>query len=106
MKHHLANGTSLAKITTLKTEKGQVIASVDSETKLAKAELHYTLDALPGKPQTRKWVTLPATLKGNTIIADAPPKKATIWFLTLEDASKTLVSSKLIFPTHKKPPKK
>lgn len=104
MEHHLKKGTALAKITSMKTEEGKVVASVDSETKLTKAELHYTLDPLQGKPQTRKWVIFPAILKGKTIIVDAPPAEATIWFLTLEDENLALVSSKLMFPVQKKQP--
>ena len=98
IKHHIDTGLPLARITSLKADKDQVKANVDSKTKLVKAELHYTLDALPGNPKTRKWVTQPGTIKKHNIIADLPPPNATIWFLTVEDERNTLVSSKLMFP--------
>jgi hypothetical protein len=69
---------------------------------LVKAELHYTLDDLPGNPKTRKWITQPATIKKNNIIADSPPENTTIWFLRLVDERNTQVSSKLMFPADKK----
>ena len=36
------------------------------------AELHYTLDDLSGNPKTRTWVSRPATIENNRIIADLP----------------------------------
>lgn len=98
IKHHTNNGIPLAKITSLKREHDQVMAIFDAKRKQVKAELHYTLDDLSGDPKIRKWVTQPATIEENKIIADLPPENATIWFLTLKDERNTLVSSKLMFP--------
>ncbi len=96
--HHINNGIPLARITSLKQEGNQITALFDAETKQVKAELHYTVDDLPGDPKTRTWVTQPATIEKNKIIANPPPDNVTIWFLTLRDERNTMVSSKLMFP--------
>lgn len=106
IRHHLKNGVPLAKIGSPQIEGELVKAPVDTKTKLIKAELHYTLDALPGNPTTRKWVTQPATIETNTIIAKRPPAEAKIWLLTVTDEDATLVSSQLMFPRREEVPSK
>ena len=96
--HHLKGGLPLARIAAPGIDKKQVAASVEAKTKLIAAELHYTTDKLPGNNRARKWVKMPATIKENCITAEGPPKDAVVWFLTVTDERKTMVSSKLMFP--------
>jgi hypothetical protein len=95
--HHLKGTAPLADIKQTTLKKGQVTADVKSETKLVSAQLHYTLDELPGHANKRKWVSVTATLKGKKISVKAPPIKTTIYFLTVKDERGTVVSSDLIF---------
>jgi dienelactone hydrolase len=99
IRHHLKNGIPLAKVSSVKVEAERVVARVESETKLVSAQLHYTLDALPGNPRARKWASRPAVLQGKEVSAKPPPKGAVIWFLTVTDDRETTVSSDLLFPT-------
>ena len=99
--HHLENGIPLARISSLNIGKEHITAHVDTKTKLVAAELHYTLDALPGDPKTRKWLKQPATIIQNKIISKLPPENTQIWFLTVKDDRNAIVSSKLIFPAKK-----
>ena len=98
IEHHLRGGVSLPQVANPVVNDKNITALVDTKTKLLKAELHYTLDALPGVPKTRKWITLPATLEQKNIVAELPPKEATIWFLTVTDERDALVSSPLMIP--------
>jgi hypothetical protein len=86
----------LARIGEPRIEGDQITATVETQTKLVKAELHYTLDPLPGTPNTRQWTSLPATIADGRIQSKPPPENATIWFLTVEDERKALVSSRLV----------
>lgn len=96
--HHLKGGAPLALVLSPGIEKGRVVASVKTQTKLVSAKLHYTTAELPGNPGARKWIETAATIVDNRIVVDLPPKNATIWFLTVIDERKTTVSSKLVFP--------
>jgi len=98
IRHHLENGMPLARISSPEITETLVSAKVDTKTKLVAAELHYTLDALPGNPRTRKWLKQPATIEQDVITSKRPPENAQIWFLTVMDERKTVVSSKLMFP--------
>jgi len=82
--------------------KEKVTASVNTKTKLLKAELHYTVDKLPGSASSRKWLRKPATITQDSIVSDLPPADATVWFLTLVDERNTLVSSTLVFSSTEK----
>ena len=97
VEHHLKGGTPLARISSPKVASKQVAADVVTKTQLVTAQLHYTLDALPGNPRTRKWITKPARIEENRIVAELPPKDSVIWFLTVTDKRNTTVSSKLVF---------
>jgi cephalosporin-C deacetylase-like acetyl esterase len=94
----LEGGVSLARIAEPEVDGKRVTAKVETQTKLVKAELHYTVDALPGDPNTRKWISQPAEIAENKIRAELPPENITIWFLTVEDERQTTVSSRLVFP--------
>ena len=96
--HHLKGGKPLPIIGPIEVGETQLVASVNSKTKLLKAELHFTIEDLRGDAKARKWVTKPATIADGSITADLPPAEATAWFLTLTDERSTLVSSALTFP--------
>ena len=97
IRHHLEGQTGLAKVGPVETKDGKLAASFDANTKQVEAQLHYTLEELPGEPKTRKWASQPASICGNSITSDLPPADATIWFLTLKDERNTVVSSELMF---------
>ena len=96
--NHLKGGVPLARIAAPEIGKKHLTASVEARTKLIAAELHYTTDKLPGNNRARKWGKMPATIEKNRITAERPPKDAVVWFLTVTDERKTMVSSKLMFP--------
>ena len=98
IEHHLKKGIPLTRVSSLKVEAGQIMASVETKTKLVSAQLHYTLDALPGNPRKRKWTSQPAALNQNTIVGKLPPDGAVIYFVTVTDERRTTVSSALAFP--------
>lgn len=93
----LNGGVPLAKIGDVSSEGNQLVASVDSKTKLVKAQLHYTLDRLPGDNRKRKWISKPAKIMDGKIFSEKAPQESTIWFLTVTDERNVLVSSELSF---------
>jgi len=95
--HYLNNRVSLAKILSIDVGEKQVTAKVDSKTKLVSAELHYTMNNLPGNPKSRKWQKQLANIDHHEITTKLPPEDARIWFLTVTDERGMVVSSKLIF---------
>ncbi|OVE74838.1 hypothetical protein BVX97_06150 [bacterium E08(2017)] len=97
IQHHLEGKPALAKIGNVMTEGSKVTADFQASTKQVEAQLHYTIDKLPGDNKKRAWLSQPAKISGNKITSDLPPKEATIWFLTLKDERDTLVSSELQF---------
>ena len=101
MNHHLKGGVSLADIGETKEIDGKVTAPVVSKAELIRAQLHYTLDALPGNSKSRKWVSVKAEIKDNQIIAKLPSAKTTIYFLTVTDQRNATVSSDLVFAKKK-----
>lgn len=92
---HLLDGKPLPKIQRPRTADGQAVAKVRSKTKLVSAELAYTTET--GPVNKRNWQKLPAQIKGTRLIAKAPPKEATIWFLTVTDSRGAVTSSELVF---------
>jgi hypothetical protein len=97
IEHYLKGGVALPVVGPATAAKGKVTASVKAPTKLTAAALHYTTAKLAGNNRARKWTALPATIADNRITAAAPPKEATVWFLTVIDERKTTVSSELVF---------
>jgi cephalosporin-C deacetylase-like acetyl esterase len=92
----LEAGTPLARIAEPEVQGNRVTAKVETRTKLVKAQLHYTKYSLPGNNKPRVWTTQDAAIVENTIQADLPAEKPTIWFLTVEDQRQATVSSRLI----------
>ncbi|MCM8528822.1 MAG: alpha/beta fold hydrolase, partial [Lentisphaeraceae bacterium] len=93
----LGKGTALAKIGKVEETSSQLIAQVESPVKLKSAELHYTLDKLPGDNRKRKWISKPAKIENGRVVSPKAPDEATIWFLTVTDERDAQVSSELAF---------
>ena len=96
IREHLEGGAPLARIAEPEVKANHVTAKVDSRTKLTKAELHYTLDPIPGDAKSRVWKTLPAEIVDNTIHAELPSEHPSIWFLNVTDERQVTTSSRLI----------
>jgi dienelactone hydrolase len=90
----LIGGTPLPRLTEPRVTGGEARVSVQSETPLTSAELHYTTDTLPNPDRT--WQTVPATMADQAITAPAPPAHARIWFFTATDERGAVVSTELI----------
>ena len=98
MAHHLKGGQPLAQMGRATNKNGQVEVKVKSKTKLVSAKLHYTFDSpVSSTPKKRKWVSQEATIDQGRIWSKAPPKNAQIWFVTVTDDRKTIVTSPLVF---------
>lgn len=69
----------------------KVQVSVQAETALKTAELHYTTDG--GPRSKRVWKSLPASLAGFGITAPRPPAGTNAWFITLTDERNAMVST-------------
>lgn len=98
MDHYLKGGIPLPLISEPQVNETQVIATVDTQTALVAAELHYSSEPLASDPNQRVWLKQTATLNGNQVIASIPPEETVVWFLTVEDERATTVSSQLVFP--------
>ncbi len=92
---YLKGGTPLPKISTPKIAGDKVLADVKSQTKLISASLEYTTDYGPNKE--RKWHSVKAEISDSKIISPLPPKDVKVWFLTVTDERKAMVSSELMF---------
>ena len=74
---------------------GKITASVQSETKLITANLHYTTGPHP-ENKTRGWKSLPLRVDGLEIHGVAPPAEATAWYMDVRDERKFVVSSEVM----------
>ncbi len=92
---HLTGGTPLPHIQRPELVDGQVRAKLQTKTRTVSAALHYTTD--PAPINKRQWQTAPARVEGSHVSAAAPPREATIWFLTATDDRGAIVSSELTF---------
>jgi len=75
-------------------EGDQVMVSVQSQTTLKKAELHFTTDAGPRSKRT--WKSLPASTAGFGITAPKPPAEANTWFIAVTDERGAMVSTEVV----------
>lgn len=98
IRQSLEGGNPLIRIAEPQIEGETITADVKTQTMMVNAELHYTLDPLPGTPKTRQWISQPATIADGKIRTKLPPKNTTIWFLTVVDERQATVSSRLVFP--------
>jgi len=76
---------------------GSVSTTVQSQTKLTEAKLHYTT-APHEQNRERAWETVDLTVDGYRVHGAAPPKEATVWYVAIRDERKAIVSSELIIP--------
>jgi dienelactone hydrolase len=97
IRQNLEGGVPLARIAEPQVAGDQITADVEARTKLVKAELHHTLDPIPGTPGTRRWISQPAVIADGQIRSGLPPANTTVWFVTVEDERHTTVSSQLVF---------
>jgi dienelactone hydrolase len=92
----LKDGTPLPQVGKLQlTQDGTVKASIKSETKITKAELHYTTET--GLRSARKWQSIPAKLNEGTATATGLPGAANTWLMTITDDRDALVTSEVGF---------
>lgn len=87
----LKGGTPLPKLTALRRDGRRVWAEVTSQTPLREAHLNYTLDT--GRWQERQWVTVPARLDGQRIVAELPEPEPTAFYLDVVDERGAMVST-------------
>ena len=92
---YIKGGTPMPVVAKPEVRDGKLIATVKSATRLVKAQLHYTIGPHPNN-KTRKWVTLPLVIDGNTIRGAAAPDKATAWYVDVTDDRKAVASSKVM----------
>jgi len=92
---YLKDGIELPTVMRPETSDGQVQATFESKTNLTSANLHYTTGTTPINKLS--WNTISGRIEGKQILSAAPPKAATIWFLTVRDSRGAIVSSELVF---------
>ncbi len=92
---YIKDSTPLPVVSRPTVNDGKLSADVKSETKLVTARLHYTTGPHPENP-TREWVSRPLMIKANTLVGDAPPGDATVWYVDVTDERKAVVSSEVI----------
>jgi hypothetical protein len=94
---YLKGGTPLPVIMKPKLIDNEVHAGVKSKTPLTSAQLHYTTGTVP--INKLDWESISARIEGRSIISPAPPDDTTIWFLTVSDNRRAVVSSEVVFST-------
>ncbi|MEI6533930.1 MAG: acetylxylan esterase [Verrucomicrobiaceae bacterium] len=82
---YLTGGISLPKVSPMKIVDGKVSAtlSLPPDVTATKTELDYTTDV--GAWHARKWNTLPAELKGDTLTATLPKERPLTFYLRVTD---------------------
>src|SRR5262249_48575052 len=93
--HHLKGEPALPKITRLEIVGESLKAEAESPTKLVNAALHSTSENHADNPD-RPWTSRPLAIKGARIDGEAPPRDATVYFVTVTDERGAMVSSKPI----------
>jgi dienelactone hydrolase len=88
---YLAGGKPLAKLEPAKRDGSRVEVKFWAEVPITSAALHYTTDTGPW--QQRKWQTQPLEVKDTTVEATLPEARPLVYFLTLTDERKAMVST-------------
>tara|TARA_R110002096_G_scaffold83431_5_gene193447 strand:- start:1781 stop:3043 length:1263 start_codon:yes stop_codon:yes gene_type:complete len=92
----LKNGTALPAVGPLNiSDEGTVNATVQSDTAITGAELHYTLES--GLRSKRNWISVPAVINNGDVIAEGLPSEANTWLITVTDDRGAMVSSEVGF---------
>jgi len=79
----LKGGAPLTKLTEMELRQGQVRARLQSKVKVEAGQLHYTCEAGPW--QKRKWHSVPARIKEQTITAELPEQRPLVYYLSVTD---------------------
>lgn len=87
----LRDGAPLARLGQPQRQARQVTCKVESDVRLAKAELHFTSDK--GAWTMRNWQTRSAQLNDGAIAATLPAEKDITYFLTVTDERGAVVST-------------
>ena len=99
----LRDGVPLPALGEMKMEpSGRVIAEYQSQTKLVKAELHYTDET--GLRSQRKWRSIPVSIQSDYLAAVGLPADANTYLMTVVDERGAMVSTQVGFqatPTKK-----
>lgn len=95
---YLKHGNKLPVIKNVQLSNMVITAKVLGE-QASSATLAYTTDTILPY-EKRNWTSVPATLKGNRIIANDLPKEATIWLLNIKTLKGFTVSTQFYFPYH------
>ncbi|QDS94007.1 PhoPQ-activated pathogenicity-related protein [Roseimaritima multifibrata] len=77
------------------SDSGTVTVPYESETKIVKAELHYTTES--GLRSKRNWKTVTCEITEDAVSADGLPAEANTWLVTLIDDRGALVSTEVGF---------
>ena len=93
--HHLLGAPALPRVGRPWIEAGRARAEVVSVSDIERAHLAYTTDSFPSP--LRRWSTQVASTVDGRLLAPAPPAEARVWFLAVEDALGSSVSSELVF---------
>ncbi len=91
----LKDGVPLPRIGKMITHADTVSVPIESETKIEKAELHYTTDT--GLRTERTWKSIAADLEDGKAIARGLPAEANTWVMTITDNRGAMVSSAVGF---------
>jgi hypothetical protein len=87
----LNEGEPLPKVAAMKVEGETASAAVSSESRLVKAELHYTTDGGPW--QKREWKLAEAKLSSGRMVATLPAERPLVCYLAVTDDRGLLVST-------------
>ena len=92
----LKSGVPLPKLGSLKTTAaGTVTASIQSQTSITAATLHYTSDQ--GVRSKRTWQSLPVTIGSDQLKVIGLPPQANTWMVTVTDERGAMVSTEVCF---------
>ncbi|WP_430931204.1 alpha/beta hydrolase family protein [Saccharicrinis sp. 156] len=92
---YLNGRSSLPVLLNPQLHKGVVKATVESETHIDSAKLHYTMGT--EAVNKRNWHSVPATIEGNQIKSQNLPNEVTMWFLAVTDDRGATITSEVVF---------
>jgi PhoPQ-activated pathogenicity-related protein len=79
----LRDGVPLPRLSELRVDGATVVATCDSQTAIATAQLHFAKHA--GAWKERAWSTIEAKIEGDTVRADLPADRPLVCFVTVTD---------------------
>jgi dienelactone hydrolase len=90
--HQLKGEPALPRLTRVEVRGEQLVAEVESPTKLVSAELCFTTGGHSDNLK-RSWVRKPLAVKGTRVEGERPPRDATVYLVTVKDERGAMVSS-------------